>query len=500
MVGCLDDIVRNEDNFLDTGFVFANIEKFFAALTGDKERSIRSCKKLVGLSNNPVEEALRIIELGNLYDKYDDNLNAGYCYNRAVRILERAPTDWKVPSHAENINFFKHNYYALKVFLSERFKIGSLRDYDYINYITSEMLLNNRHGITSTRDFIRNLQGNIRRKYILARIYAALINPDERLEDALNILSQIIETDVEIESISAGKSEVIVFTDSFFGREVVAKLGKLDELKREMQTTQEVIYSVRDLDNVIVPLPIGITKKGNIYYYFIERELGDSLDERINSGNVSLDDFYNIADTLGAIHARVSTENREERDVSRNIEKRLLQFGFYHRLVGDVVSCLSNLLGSLEGIVRVYNKDAHPRNWKFGENGDVIVIDNEYGRLIPITFDDASLLDQHNALNYEDRLKVAKRHWAGFNSYSRKEIIQDEEMYELAYLNSVIIRAFEIYKQAAEIGRHDIKHSSIANARSAIRTVRDKFCSYYFDHFEDYSKLDKALGDLQSAA
>ena len=283
-------------------------------------------------------------------------------------------------------------------------------------------------------------------------------------------------------------------------KEVVAKLGKLDELKREMQATQEVIDSVKDLDNVLVPLPIGVTRKGDTYYYFIERELGDSLDEKISSGDSSLDDFYNIANALGAIHARVSTKNREERNVLRSVESRLFQCGFHRMFVGNVVYGLSSLMGSFEGIVRVYNKDAHPRNWKLGEKGEVIVIDNEFGRIIPITFDDAALLDQHPALTYDDKLKIARRHWACFNRYSGREIIQDAENYELAYLNSVIIRAFEIYKQVAEIGRHDIKYSSIANARSAIRIVKDKFSFYYFDNSGSYNTLYKALGELQRAA
>ena len=88
-----------------------------------------------------------------------------------------------------------------------------------------------------------------------------------------------------------------------------------------------------------------------------------------------------------------------------------------------------------------------------------------------------------------------RRHWDSFNENSDVKII-DYDKYELAYLNSSILRALEIYEQAVRINNHFIKDSTMTNAITSLRIIEEKFPDYYEKYADNYKILSESLHHL----
>ena len=488
MANCLDDIVRTEDAS-DAKFFSLQATKLLGILLRQKDRVIESQKKLIGISEDVDEEIERTLSLGNTYYKYSEKEDAYYCYRRAIRLFRQRKNDKKKKDDTLQI---RRLYYAAKVFLT--LKNGKqIEEKAHVNYLLLSAL---HEKSIDPAELLRACERNPRINFLLGSLLTAT-GKEEGVEYKKRALAYALEDGLDLEKLIEGKSEVVVFRDKLLGNEVIAKVGKLEDLEEEVSTTRQIISAVKDRTDCTTTTPIEILSVKDKHYYFMEREEGESFDDKIISGKATARHYQRIAEILGLIHAKILPKHKE-RDSREIIEQRLLEFGVNPELVYSITNNLQPALLSLEGIVRVYNKDAHPRNWKFDEIGRVIIIDNEAGREVPIVFEDANLLDQHEGLSYKEKIEIAKRHWESFNQHRGEETIKDHKKYELAYLNATIIRAFEVYTQVLRINRRNIATSTINSARVAIKIIQERFNEYYNEHKKNYAVLNDALTALNN--
>lgn len=225
-----------------------------------------------------------------------------------------------------------------------------------------------------------------------------------------------------------------------------------------------------------------------------ETEETENPDEKNRKINYLFTKMQEIADFMAFIHTNLVPQG-EERNSIDTIRTKLIRGNIQKELVEDICVNLIPIVDSLEGIVRVQNKAAHPRNWIIDEFGGIIALDFERERIIPITEDTANLLDMCGRLSNKEKDKVLEVHIDSFREYSHSERL-DMKKYHFAYLNSVILKALEVYPM---LRRSDQKAmlDSIENSQRAIARIRFMYQEYYKKNSQSYEEIAIAIAKLK---
>jgi len=185
---------------------------------------------------------------------------------------------------------------------------------------------------------------------------------------------------------------------------------------------------------------------------------------------------YALRDSLQTIRTRLETLNPSDRD------QVSLLYG------------LAVLPRHLDGIIRVYDKDAHPDNWFFPDTGGVCVLDCERRRVVPLTMDLANLYGYTGFPSFPEKLDAFEQYCDQFNQWTENQRIKDRTHYQLALLSSLILRAYELAPLLVNRGeRRDVYESFLATAQEAIAMTSRKFPWVYDAAREQYHILDAGL-------
>jgi len=206
--------------------------------------------------------------------------------------------------------------------------------------------------------------------------------------------------------------------------------------------------------------------------------------------------MLSVAGFMGLFHARLKLEEGSEREYVTTIGTRLEAANVSRDVVRRITENLGPAVRSLDSVVRVCNRDGHPGNWQIGDFGGILGVDLECDRVVPLTFDTANLVGQHDIVHGEDKYAVLREHLDCFRKYSDERIDIDYNVYKLAYLNSIIIRTLEIYSQV-RVSNREVMVASLGNAEEAIDRISKDFTDYYQENEREYRELDLCLGELK---
>lgn len=460
-------------------------------LLGRKHKVLEYQEKIVALPHSVEKSIEDVVNLGNIYYQHGNRNEAFRCYRRALRLFSKKSGDISYADFfrkALGINTFSK--------VINKFRLRKLEDEkSAINRIFIGLLNKDNSCADYAKDLVDRSPEDPKLIYMYGKVLEVLGYQQSAREQKKKAVRKILETGIGVEEIGNSKNKVVLFDDELLKGEIIAKAGLVPDLLGELETTERAREVVDEFEDYEVPVPIGVMQIGNKDYYIMERASGDLLADKIRDGNSDVKDFLKVADFMGLLHAKLEPR-QVRRDVRKTIKDRLDIAEVHPALVDVVCYNLEPLIGSLENIAEVYNKDGHPSNWIVNDYGGICCLDLEAGRVVPLTFDTANLLNQHTALSEEERDQVVLQHLISFEKYSEEPKKIDREEYKLAYLNSLIIRGFELYGQVKDNKRR-VMFASLNNARKAIDRVEREFPEYYRSRGSAYEQLKYSIEFLK---
>ncbi|MBI2148424.1 hypothetical protein HYU23_01995 [Candidatus Woesearchaeota archaeon] len=464
--------------------------KLIHTVLGNNDNSIEHQEQLVNLPNSAERNIEDLVDLGNNFYESEDRINAFKCYKRALRLFS------KKGERINYVDFFRRTFgldFISRGIRKLRFR-NKLDDESTINRVFISLLNKDTNAVSYMKDAAERNPDDPKILYLYGKVLEILGYKESGRLQKLEAIRRVMSTSNLIE-ISSTKYRVALFDDELFGDEVVTKSGDRSSLEGFVKATNDVRSIAADFDDYDVPIPVGVIDHDEKSYYIMEMAHGELLSDRIREGKAEAEDFYNVADFMGLIHARIKPLDGE-RDYVEVINHRLTACGFSMDFVSRLCESIDSLKDSLENILRVSNRDGHPRNWIRSDYGGIIAIDIEGGRFVPLTFDTANLLGQYDVFDEEQEDLIFTKHLDAFKRYSVDNNDIDIPKYRLAYFNSLIIRAFEIYVQVKDTNR-EVMISSLENAKRAVVRVEREFSKYYGRKDESYKVIYEALEKLK---
>ncbi|MBS3151974.1 hypothetical protein J4230_01045 [Candidatus Woesearchaeota archaeon] len=466
--------------------------RLYHSAIGNKRKALHYQEKIVNLQNSIEKTIEDLVELGNNYYENEERDNAFRCYRRALRLFS------KKSEHISYADFFRRTFILNKLIRSIKSLFCRKHDeVSIINKVFINLLNKDVSAVDEMKSAVDNNPEDANLVYMYGKVLDVLGYKHSGRAQKIRAVYKILENNNCLQDILGNKHIVARFDNDLLKEEVIAKHGNVKDLEGEIRTTENIAEITSDFEDRDVPVPVGVIKIQDKNYYIMEMVAGDLLADRIREGRAKVDDFYAVADFMGLIHARFDTENIAERSYLDTIRERLNSVDVPMHLVDAVYFNLAQLNDSLSNIKKVYNKDGHPGNWKFDEFGGVVALDLEEGRLVPLTFDTANLLNQYQCLDDNELDRVALKHFNSFAEYSDDHIDINISEYELAFLNSIIIRTLEIYSQVKN-NKRDVMVSSLNSAQKAIKRIEAKHQDYYHKKNCPYLILYNAIEQLKT--
>ena len=466
---------------------------FKASIGNNKEKKLEYYnkvisyqKRLIDLKDSRESQIENIVSLGNLYKKIGQDEEAYSCYRKAMRGFS------SLDNNLSYFEYLKSTFNLNKLF---RF-IKRLNKNEELETIFIDLLNNDINVLDKLKELSVKNENDPRYQYIYGKALDVLGFTESGNKQILSVAEKLIKQE-NIEVHKYSKGYVYLFKDNFFGSEIVARSDQIEErIIREKEKTYEIINILNDvkktmnnLDDCEVLKPIGYKKINDKFWYIIERGQGVTLKESIEKNEASLEDFLKVANFMGLIHARVSTNNLKERDYVNLLKQRL---DVEKDKLEIICNSFETLKENFSEIDRVYNKDSHFKNWIKLDYGGIMLIDIEVSNVIPLAYDAANLLIHHKFLTSEQRDEVIEEHKKAYESFSNKEVNLSD--YKLAYLSSVIILAFELYTR--EFYEKEIKVNALENASIAIKRIENDFRDNYITHKKSYENLAESINYL----
>ena len=309
-----------------------------------------------------------------------------------------------------------------------------------------------------------------------------------------------------------GESKNLVYelkNSKFLGSTIIFKAKKSrEELTQEKAAADTIEEIIADEKSCFVPTLLHITEKqikiGNesLYVYASMVERGQTLLQKINSGEQTKEDFCKIASYLALIHAKFPAEKTYGKlALARALcfdKLRNKDFAVPTRLQKEIINNYRPIYDSIVAQNFVYNKDSHPENWLIDDSGNITVLDCEKSWLVPQQFDLANLLDYGNYLGYAEKKQIIFDAYLPAYGKETNSII-DEKKFIAGYLNSVVHRALSLSAAWSSKDRQSLwpkRKSLIDNAIQSICNVAKENPSYYDRHALSYTRLTNALSEL----
>src|SRR3989344_1163307 len=330
--------------------------------------------------------------------------------------------------------------------------------------------------------------------YIYGRALEISGNSEEGGKQKRKVIEKLLSSRTEIKEKKGSKNKVMEIDSEIFKTTIISKISDHERLSLEEAATYSLKKILENFDNYDVPVPLGIVEINGVKQYVMEYTSGDLLADRIRENKVGEEEFHTIANFLALIHANLGGKGIR-RDSQKVIHERLKAVGLEDRVVENLSNNLLPIIKTIDNIIEVKNKDAHPRNWIMDEFGSIIALDLENDRLVPLTYDAANLLDQYSNLTNEEKDRVLVSYIRSFKEYTKAEI--DLRGYRLAYLNSIIIRNLEAYNMLREQNR-EIMFNSIENSQKAIQRIKESYPEYYLDNERSYREINLSLAILKN--
>lgn len=461
------------------------IRSLYYRITGNNGKAIAEQEKLASLPDSLERKIEVLIDLGNLHYKRGNEDEAFRHYRRAIRLFD------KKDDSTSYLEFFKQTFSINKV---TRFLKRQKENNIYSSLI--DLLNKDVQAIETLKNFVENNKEDYRLRYIYGKALTILGFRTSGRKQKLIASYKCLQQGVNIKTSKESKRRVFLFDDKFLGEEVLATENDYKEpLDKELEIAEQVVDFSREFENYYSAIPIGIIKVEDKYWYVLEKAEGELLKERVRKNKASLEDFLQVADFMALFHARMDVDLAEpERDYIAVIKERLEKLGIERQVVKEIEYGMHPITENVDRVRKVFKKDAHFGNWIILDYGGILMLDTESGQLAPITLDTASLTSYHRTLNKEEQEKVLEQHRKSFMKYSKEHI--DEEGYKLAYLSSVILKAFEVYSRPHLDLR--IKSDTLANASESITKIKEDFNENYRRNFKNYESLDGAITHLSS--
>ncbi len=461
--------------------------KLYNAARG-RNPEARECQKELADFPNSIEKRIEdIVELGNMHYDEGNKEEAFKSYRMAMSLLTKKSDDAayadflrKTPGVSRMIRWYKRRRSA---------KTKQQKD---INEIFIDLLNKDRRALIRVRKELESEKDPLQ-IYVYAKALEFFGENKEAAAQKQRAVRMRLEDDPKTFLITGSKNPVFRFHDQMLNAEVIAKSGTLEKLERERKTTEIAKTLLRDFENFDVPEPIGIIRHHGRDCYIMEYASGDLLSDRITNHEYSPNEIYASAEFMAYLHAKLGKEGLEERDYAESITERLSLAGVPQEALLSIKNNIHAATKSLEFIIRACNLDSHPRNRIVDEFGGIVAVDLETDRLIPVTADAANLLDQY-CISDDEKEKALDDYIRAFQHYSGEHI--ESRMYRLAYLNSVIVRALEIYSQVRSLNPA-VKEASLMNAQEAILKIRKNHQIYYLAYEKEYKELAEAIKVLQ---
>jgi len=468
--------------------IYFRARKNIAKLADKKDQAIEYQRKVTELPSSLERKIEDIVELGNMnYERNEDKKTAMSYYAKALRLFTSKSdreTYTSLVSKAFRLDKFGR-------FLTKLRKTKDTED-DKINRMFIKLLNKDQEAL----DEIKSLaaENDPRFRYLYGKALIAAGYPKSgKFQIQKAVEDKLREGNTEL--VDESKNTIVLFKEDLFEEEVIGKCADKKNLEREKEVTEDLAVKISDIEDRYVPFPIAIVERDGRFIYIMERSSGKTLAQKIKEGTASKEDFQNVAEFMGILHAYLPKENKEERKYGERIKYDLERIGLVER-AKEISEALEPAIKSLEGIVRVCNKDGHPRNWMILETGEIIAIDLEADSLIPLTIDTANEVSQYSQPREEIKYEILDEHIKSFRRITGIKISQ--EQYQLAFLNSVVIRAFEIYPQVKD-KNPEIKTVSLDNARKAIAKMKQDFPEHYEGNKQKYDSLDRNAELLKAA-
>ena len=458
------------------------IKRVWHSFHKDKAKAIEEQRKLLEIPDSLDAKINGFVKLGELEIKNGEIENGFSRYRKALRLFDKKE-DSETYSSFFNKAFLINDIASTKKYISGKY---------FLSDIILDLLRKDHNAVRSLGMLAQSMPNDYISRYIYGKALEIIGEKELGRREKLIAIRKILEEKPEETEIKGSKNRVILIEDGFLKTEIIKKHGSLEDLKAEIARTEEAQEVLRNFEDYYTPRPIGIDQESNQPYYLIEREDCKFLDQRIREDKSSLDEFLRVADYVGLINAKIKKDIGKERNAKETIELRM------NKLVDPIL--LSLLLDNLQPVLyasdampKVYNKDARPANIGIMDNEDLFGIDFEGGRFIPVTHDTANMLGDHRFLDRDKRFVLADAHRRSFMRYSKIKLSKRDFM--LAYLNSTIIRALEVYSQVIpeEIKRRE---SWLLNARDAIEIMQKEFPSEYERNRKEYGNLRVGISKL----
>lgn len=458
---------------------------------GYQQAGVYYQQKLVSLPNNSEKTIEDIVELGNMHYEAGDKENAFRYYRRALRLFN------KKADQLSYADFFRRTVNFDRIRRVFRRKKFDEDEKGSINRMFIDLLNKDPDALDGIKKLVDSNPDDPRVNYLYGKALEVLGYKESARRQKEKAITKIISSGLHLEVLTGNKNRVALFEDEMLREELIVKSATEESLNAEVATTERLRYILRDFDNYDVPIPIAIIKRGNKFYYVMEQASGELLADKIRNRTATPEEFYAVADFMGLIHARLNSYQRKEREYTEIIKERLTQAQVPELVVRRIQRSLYVTLPPLQKVEKICNKDAHPRNWMVDEFGGIVALDLEVDRLIPLTFDTANLLDQYEGLSDGEKYVILTRHVESFREYSAEPADINMDDYKLAYLNSVLIRALEIYGQLKTTKR-EVVSASLNNAQRAIDRIQMDFELYYTRNRRQYQELYSAIEQLKS--
>ncbi len=453
-----------------------------------KDKAIKYQERLVALPHSVEKSIEDIVILGNMHYEKNNRDQAFTYYRKALRLFDKKSTQI---SYAD---FFRKSFRIDKITrLLRKNKINNLDDEEsLINRVFIGLLNKDIKAAEEMKKVADNNPEDASIRYMYGKVLDILGYKESAKLQKIKAIDIVISKSEKPNEYSGSKNLILSFDNNILRGDVIAKVEPLEKILSEIETTENLRKITKDHEDKDVPIPIGAVEINGKTCYVMELASGELLADKIKDKKIPLEEFHSIADYLGLIHAKLTT-NMEERYYIDTIKKRLDSTGLEPTEVNFICVNLMDIDHCINNIIKCYNKDAHPRNWKVDEFGGIIALDLEEGRLVPLTFDTANLISQYH-LDEETQDSISYKHFESFSKYSKIDINFND--YRLAYLNSVIIRTFEIYYQVKDQNK-EVMVNSLNNAIRSIKLIEKDFNNYYKQRKNSYNGLAQALIKLK---
>jgi hypothetical protein len=311
---------------------------------------------------------------------------------------------------------------------------------------------------------------------------------DQKTRDAWVATAKDIMADESLsyEPMSETTNRVYAKGSPFLRGQVLFKEKRsLEDAVMEIETNK-MVQNVLEGTGFSTATHVAVIDKPNPVLV-MRREEGETLWEKIQRREYSIDDFMAVVPMFARIHARMPYD-RLELDPKAKILNRLERMGVKDSIRDGIAQNYDPIVESYHGLPIVYNIDGHPENVLFSGKR-IILLDNERRVGVPQVFDLVNLIYYGERPKGIEEEAIIERYRLCFSGESGEDAV-DKESFRLGFTNAIIDRSLCFSsswstRKAMRAGWPTL----IRNAGMAIDRIRVDHPAFYDQFSEEYGAL-----------